>query len=185
VAVQQTPVDLLLSAVEKFGVLAERWHSHPAPDVEGDALPRLHVLNFRLWHHEDQARRRDLADAAVVRHKREIDRLNVHRNVAIEQLDEAIVDALDPMGGDLHSETPGSIVDRLSVLSLRIFHVGPHYQALPILLAQRDDLTRSLALLMADCASGRRCFRVYRQFKVDGGLYCALFEGGSDVARRT
>jgi hypothetical protein len=36
---------------------------------------------------------------------------------------------------------------------------------LAILREQRDDLVACLDALVADCAAGRRYFRVYRQFK--------------------
>ena len=87
-----------------------------------------HDANRELWDQEDQARRIDVADADIVGNKRAIDRLNQARNDAIERLDEALLErlaAIAPMHDAWHnSETAGSMIDRLSILSLKLFHMG-------------------------------------------------------------
>lgn len=148
------------------------------------ALAENHRCNIRLWATEDQARRRDMPDAYIVQCKREIDRHNQQRNDAVERLDEALLQSLAGVRAAatarLHSETPGAIIDRLSILSLKIFHMGQqahradagaeHLAActakLQRLIAQRTDLAACLAQLWRECRRGDACFRLYRQFKM-------------------
>jgi hypothetical protein len=78
----------------------------------------------------------------------------------------------------LHSETPGLIIDRLSILALKIFHTEeqlhrstPDHQArnrdrLALLIAQRDDLAACLDALWSEIATGTRRFKLYRQLKM-------------------
>ena len=170
--------------------LTARWHESapaarpPAPD--GDPFAALveenHLRNFRLWHEEDAARRDDLGPEAVYRAKRAIDRLNQERNDFIERLDQAAVAALRPpeSGVPRNSETPGMIIDRLSILALKAYHMQEeaerasatpgHRAACAAKLArirrQAADLATCLDELVADVAARRRTFSVYYQFKM-------------------
>jgi hypothetical protein len=151
-----------------------------------DAVLAEHEANTRLWSLEDEVRRPDAPDSTIAQVKRAIDVWNQRRNDLIERLDEDALAALafEPEQGlDLpqHSETFGMIVDRLSILALKIHHTGLYVSGanragdtdlaaecgarLAILCEQRDDLVACLDALLADCAAGRRYFRVYRQFK--------------------
>ena len=178
--------------VARFPDLVRRWHQERIMLTAGSGLEgaviSLHALNFGIWHHEDQARRQDLLDAKVVRHKRRIDKLNAQRNVVVEAIDTHLAELL-ACSGELHSETPAMMIDRLSVLDLRIFHLTesrPAHAALDsklwvhTLSEQRKDLTRCLVSLLEDLQSGRKHFRVYRQFKTGFKQYCSLFEGGQE-----
>ena len=168
---------------------------HLAPaHAAGDAMPieddvwRCIAANHRnnrlLWDEEDQARRTDVPDAAIAANKRAIDRYNQQRNDAIEEIDEALLARLagvTPAADAWHnSETAGAIIDRLSILSLKIHHMrlqtlrddaGPEHVAtckekLARLSLQREDLARCLDTLLARAAEGRAFWRVYRQFKM-------------------
>jgi hypothetical protein len=143
-----------------------------------------HRCNILLWDEEDLARRRDVADSAIAANKRAIDGYNQRRNDAIERLDEALLARLadvTPAGGAWHnSETAGSIVDRLSILALKRFHMAAqtrradagaqHVAAcrdkLALLTQQRDDLGRCLDALLERAAQGEAFWRIYRQFKM-------------------
>ena len=145
-------------------------------------VEREHAANFDLWHEEDGARDPKAEDAAIARIKRSIDRINQQRNDAIEALDDLLLETLPPMGdtAPLHSETPGMIIDRLSILALKIFHMreqaervvaGEEHVAasrakLQVLEAQRSDLQAALGHLAMELEAGSRRFKRYRQMKM-------------------
>lgn len=164
-----------------------------------------HASNAELWREEDKARRTDVADGEIVRCKRSIDGLNQRRNDAVEALDDAILAELNQLGveprGRLSSETAGAMVDRLSILSLKIHHmrlqtqrpdagaehVGRCADKLATLIRQRDDLATCLDRLLAEARCGAAHFRTYRQFKMynDPALNPELYarrRGGRDDA---
>jgi hypothetical protein len=154
----------------------------PSPASEFEQLMlEQHQANFDLWHEEDKARDPDAADSAIVAVKRAIDRLNQRRNDLLEQMDMRLLAHAQPQmnpAAPLHSETPGLIIDRLSILSLKIFHTEeqahrstPEHRAasqsrLQLLLAQRSDLAGCLAALWDEVLAGKRRFKLYRQLKM-------------------
>jgi len=170
------------------------------PAARDDSLWRWiqtnHRFNCRLWAEEDLARRTQVGDSAIAANKRAIDGFNQARNDATERLDELLLIALGlvdpasartdapvstvPAGSRLNSETAGSMIDRLSILALKIHAMraqtqrhdvdAAHRQSsrdrLARLEQQRADLATCLDALLADCAAGRAHFKVYRQFKM-------------------
>lgn len=161
------------------------WHERPpALTAEGvmEIVQGNHLCNFKLWHQEDKARRDDRGHEFVYKAKRAIDRLNQSRNDYIERLDVYLQERLPAPAPDsrLHTETPGMIVDRLSILALKSYHMreqaertdvdGDHIAACAAKLAaieeQLSDLSRGLDRLVADLRNGQRTFRLYRQFKM-------------------
>ncbi len=179
--------------------LTARWHEVD-PSADGEGFLRLvqenHLRNFQLWHEEDVARRDDLGSERVHQAKRAIDRHNQERNNFIEKMDEVLVRQLEPAesGVPRNSETPGMIIDRLSILALKDFHmheetvrseVSDEHRAncsakLARIRLQRSDLTQSLSELLYDVAAGRRTFGVYYQFKMynDPALNPQLYGAG-------
>jgi len=143
-----------------------------------------HRNNSLLWDEEDRARRTDVPEAAIAANKRAIDAFNQKRNDAIEHIDEALLGRLAgvPVRPDAwhNSETAGAMIDRLSILSLKIFHMAAQTrrsdapsehivacaEKLDRLQMQRDDLARCLDTLLAAACEGRAFWRVYRQFKM-------------------
>ena len=156
----------------------------PIEDDVWRCIAANHRNNRLLWDEEDQARRTDVPDAAIAANKRAIDRYNQQRNDAIEEIDEALLARLagvTPAADAWHnSETAGSMVDRLSILALKIHHMrlqtmradapAEHLHACADKLArlelQRHDLMRCFDTLLARAAEGRAFWRVYRQFKM-------------------
>ncbi len=148
------------------------------------AIADNHRCNRLLWQTEDQARRRDVPAEAIVRCKRNIDRYNQQRNDAVERIDEALLLQLNGAArrpnARQHSETAGAIIDRLSILSLKIFHMRQQTERrdadaahlsgcsakLQCLHAQRSDLRDCLAQLLNDIRHGDAYFKPYRQFKM-------------------
>lgn len=145
-------------------------------------LEENHLRNFSLWHEEDVARRDDLGFEAVYKAKRNIDRFNQERNNFAEQMDQAIATELRPResGCPRNSETPGMMIDRLSILALKEYHMHEETvradasaehrakcgEKLARIRRQRDDLAACLGELLTEVAAGRRTFSVYFQFKM-------------------
>jgi hypothetical protein len=143
-----------------------------------------HRYNTLLWNEEDKARRVDVHPAEIAACKRLIDKYNQERNNAIEAMDEAILLALEGCqrhdSARLNSETAGSMIDRLSILSLKILHMrdqtvrddvdAEHIAAcgmkLQRLIAQRQDLASCFDQLLVEASQGCAYFKVYRQFKM-------------------
>lgn len=155
-----------------------------AKDMPWQLIEENHFYNCSLWNEEDLARRTRVDDSEIAKNKRAIDGFNQRRNDAIERIDDFLLQQLAAYAtaadAILNSETAGSIVDRLSILSLKIFHMGKqterpeveesHRQVsrerLARLNAQRQDLGRCLAELLAGAVAGDRYFKIYRQFKM-------------------
>ncbi len=177
-----------------------RWHQHSVDESGDDFLgivARQHAMNFRLWHEEDLARQPNATDSQIASVKRNIDRLNQSRNDLIEQIDDLFAQALGVNGvnpdaqAPMNSETLGSVIDRLSILSLRIYHYDEAVtrfaddasqrervsRRLKICHEQHLDLTNSLSLLIADLSAGRKRHKTYRQFKMynDPALNPAIY----------
>lgn len=185
-----------------------QWHvKAPEPDyVEASDFPNLvsmqHYVNFELWHQEDMARDPDAPDSKIAAVKRAIDVLNQRRNDMIEQMDQYLLDALQSknikytVDAEMNSETPGSIIDRLSINALKIYHMDEEIQRLDVtdehrkkcsgklsvLQDQRNDLKKSLETLLADLSSGKKRLKVYQQMKMynDENLNPVLYQKGKN-----
>ncbi len=171
------------------------WHeSEPQqPEISEDlTLANLsslvlaqHLKNFLLWHVEDKARRKDVDDSVIASCKREVDVLNQQRNDLIEKVDTCLVGIMQPNlpnkpQAKQNTETAGMVLDRLSILALKIFHmaeqttrtdVSPEHIAsctskLEVLRKQRKDLTIALLELIDDYDQGNKTPVLYHQFKM-------------------
>lgn len=172
-----------------------RWHAeNPAAPAAGEAATpetllalvlQQHLMNFSLWHVEDTARRRDVDDSVIATCKREIDGFNQRRNDLMEKVDACLLAMLaSRLPADAaarhNTESLGMAIDRLSILSLKIFHMeeqtmrtdadATHIarcrEKLVVLHEQRADLARSVRELVGDFVAGRKRPKVYFQFKM-------------------
>jgi hypothetical protein len=152
------------------------------PDILMQIVLAQHRANYDLWHEEDKARDPAATDADITRVKRAIDALNQRRNDLVETLDRMLLAAAGPQNptAPLHSESPGLIIDRLSILALKLYHTAEesrrptptdeHRQKnldrLALLEEQRADLAACLDALWKQVLAGHRRFKLYRQMKM-------------------
>jgi len=166
------------------------WH-HDVPAVPASltgferTVAEQHLANFELWHAEDDARTPEASDHHLASIKRFIDHANQRRNDLSEQCDVFLLNFLSQRdlpapSAELHSESPGLILDRLSILSLKLFHTREevdradapaghrerNLQRLHILAEQRDDLAGALDRLWQQVLNRQRRFKLYRQLKM-------------------
>jgi hypothetical protein len=182
--------------------LTREWHENPkaageallpaSPDdaVNGERewlqlVARHHRANFDLWHIEDEARTPGASDTALANVKRRVDVTNQMRNDLIEELDRAMLAWMETRelpnpAAPLHSEPPGMMIDRLSILSLKIYHTREeterkdappghaqrNKERLAMLEEQRRDLAGCLDALWRETLGGTRRFKLYRQLKM-------------------
>lgn len=160
------------------------------------AVARQHLANCELWHIEDEARALGATDEEIAGVKRRIDRTNQRRNDLAEALDRILLEWLAGRGlprpdAPLHSESPGLMIDRLSILALKIYHTreeatradAPEGHAernrlrLAVLEEQRADLAGCLDGLWRETLAGERRFKIYRQLKMynDPALNPAIY----------
>ena len=182
----------------------ELWHNVlPQSDfsepTDFHALVSIqHQVNFELWHQEDMARDPDVSDSIIASVKRAIDVLNQRRNDLIEQMDQFLLNILrvenvkNDADTEMNSETPGSMIDRLSINALKIYHMDEEVQRkeftaehrnkcagkLSVLQEQREDLEQCLSKLLADLSSGEKRLKVYRHMKMynDESLNPVLYQ---------
>ena len=177
------------------------WHGAPPQPARDGSLEALveaqHAANFTRCHAEDEARRLSAAAASIAAVKREIDRVNQVRNDMTEQIDAWLLAHLQEagmtQGGEQHSETPAMMMDRLSILSLKLFHTqqeldraaGPpghrerNAERFATLQEQRKDLAACLDRVWTQVCAGERYFKQYRQLKMynDPELNPVLYRG--------
>jgi len=183
------PPGLVQQITELQRAAVIRWHTSPPDNPHSGLLATIceqHQYNFLLWHEEDIARSPDVTDARIAGVKRAIDRYNQQRNDAIERIDEGILDllaaedVLPRAGARINTETPGSAIDRLSIMALRIYHFEEQLnredaddrhrttvgERLARCRVQHLDLSQSLVELLNDIWAGRKQLKVYRQMKM-------------------
>ncbi len=203
------PLPTLPSIATMQDYATRLWHENHAaapPAMNGFEATVLeqHRANYELWHLEDQARAPEVDDTALADCKRAIDRVNQQRNDLAERCDALLLAMLAPHRlphpeAELHSESPGLMIDRLSILALKLFHTreelersgGPNGHVernrarLAVLLEQRADLQLALERLWRRVLSSERGFKAYRQLKMynDPTLNPAVY-GFAPVSRR-
>lgn len=181
------------------------WHQQPF-DNPYKGINKLiceqHECNYRLWHKEDVARSPRATAEEIADVKRKIDKLNQARNDMIEKIDDEISAILTESGvrqtedAKINTETVGSVIDRLSIMSLRIYHYHEqrqrsdadlkHHeqvtQRLELCEQQHSDLSLALQQLIDDLFSGVKQHKTYRQLKMynDPALNPSIYEADDD-----
>jgi hypothetical protein len=176
--------------LQLFDEYIKLWHVKDKINYSNEDMflkQALEILssNYKLWHLEDLARDINADDKIIADVKRKIDKQNQIRNDNIEKLDIMIFNYLNDNNiaqnsDEFNSETPGSIVDRITILSLKIFHMDEETrrenatkehienckEKLKILHNQRNDLSLALKNLLNDIINGNKKHKIYFQFKM-------------------
>lgn len=136
------------------------------------------------WHLEDIIRLPDIDATEGIKIKRRIDKSNQERTDLVEKIDDYFLrhfSAVVPKpGARINSETPAWLLDRMSILLLKIYHMeeqtkrtdatAEHLQKcqtkLNTLMEQKNDMRLAFDEMMEDITAGIRRFKVYRQMKM-------------------
>ena len=136
------------------------------------------------WHLEDIIRDPKIDPVQALQIKRRIDASNQDRTDLVEQIDTYFLEKYAQIAvapdATINTESPAWAIDRLSILSLKIWHMREQTERtdadaahiakcqakLDVLLEQRDDLTTAINQLLEDIAEGRKFMKVYMQMKM-------------------
>lgn len=136
------------------------------------------------WHLEDIIRNPEIDPVEALAIKRRIDKSNQDRTDMVEYVDSYMLDKYKDVqvaaDARLNTETPAWAIDRLSILALKIYHMGveakredvseEHRAAcqkkLNVLLSQQVDLSRAIEELIEDIEAGRKYMKTYKQMKM-------------------
>ncbi|MFM8806221.1 MAG: DUF4254 domain-containing protein [Sphingomonadales bacterium] len=189
-----------------FARCVQEYHLHDrvdAPLVQPYATGSIEALLYHKcwvdtvqWHLEDLIRDPQIEATEGLSLKREIDRSNQHRTDMVEYIDSWLLnfysDVQPQATATFNTESPAWAIDRLSILTLKIYHMrleaeraeagNEHRSACQekcrILLAQQEDLTLAIDQLLADIAHGKKYMKVYKQMKMynDASLNPVLYQ---------
>lgn len=136
------------------------------------------------WHLEDIIRDPNIHPEEALVIKRRIDASNQDRTDMVEKIDDWFWEYFgaknDLTCGRINTESPAWVVDRLSILALKIYHMQEQVnrtdsdkthqekvtQKLAVLLEQKEDLSLAFNQLIEDVLEGRKYMKVYRQMKM-------------------
>ncbi len=136
------------------------------------------------WHLEDIIRNPEIDPVEALSIKRRIDKSNQDRTDMVEYVDSYMLEKYKDVevkaDARLNTETPAWAIDRLSILALKIYHMGvetkrddvsdEHRAAcqkkLDVLLTQQVDLSRAIEELIEDIEAGRKYMKTYKQMKM-------------------
>jgi hypothetical protein len=146
---------------------------HGPPAVDG-LVAELAAVNQQQWDLEDMTRDAAASDRVVAGAKRAIDQLNLTRHGLVQRIDAAIADGLGPAPTTaLATESPGMVLDRLSVLVIRRVRTAtastydPAYaERLPALDAQLNALVAALDAYLDELRAGTRTFFAHDPLKL-------------------
>ena len=136
------------------------------------------------WHLEDIIRLPDINPNEGITIKRRIDKSNQDRTDLVEKIDDYFLEHFKNVspkpGTRINSETPAWLLDRMSILMLKIYHMKEQTQRkdatadhiarcvakLSVLMEQKGDMQNAYNELLEYIGNGDRRFKVYRQMKI-------------------
>lgn len=159
--------------------------NNPYPSGSFEALLYLkNWIDTVQWHLEDIIRDPQIDPVKGIAIKRRIDKSNQDRTDTVEKIDDVFLEEFRNVkpkaGARINSETPAWLLDRMSILMLKIYHMNEQVQRkdasadhiqkcqlkLNVLLEQKQDMRTAFDELIEDIQSGDRRFKVYRQMKM-------------------
>lgn len=177
-----------------FGEAINDYHIHNSTDQSIVNPYRIssieHLLYLKCWidtvqwHMEDVVRNPEINPVEGLQWKRRIDASNQERTDVVEYIDSYFLEEyknIEPKAAaKINSESPAWVVDRLSILALKVYHMREETlrtdatdehkvlctQKLNILLDQQKDLSNSLDELILDIENGNKYMKVYKQMKM-------------------
>ncbi|PID90516.1 MAG: hypothetical protein CSA97_02505 [Bacteroidetes bacterium] len=157
------------------------------PFEAGTIEARLYEKNWIdnvQWDLEDIIRDPEIKPEEALKIKRRIDRSNQNRTDLVEMIDSYFLEKFSAVaaqeGATLNTESPAWAVDRLSILSLKIYmmqqqatdlsatqeHRDTCQAKLDVLLEQRADLSLAMDQLLEAYGKGEKVMKVYKQMKM-------------------
>ena len=156
---------------------------HP-PKSLAHLMYRKNWIDTIQWHYEDLIRDPGINPVEALELKRKIDASNQDRTDTVEYIDSYFLDqyrSVTPQANAIiNTESPAWAYDRLSILSLKIYHMQDESQRntatadhrqqcadkLSVLQTQRKDLSLAIDQLLDDLSTGRKTMKVYKQMKM-------------------
>ena len=182
------------SALEIFQQSVDDYHKHddinqpiqnPHPDTSlSHLLYKRNWIDTVQWHYEDIIRDPNINPEKGMEIKRKIDKSNQDRTEMVEYIDSYFLNKFSQIvpkeQASINSESPAWVLDRLSILVLKIYHMDEEYKRegtgeehkesckkkLDILLEQRKDLAGAIDDLLTDISTGDKKMKVYKQMKM-------------------
>lgn len=136
------------------------------------------------WHLEDLIRDENIDPIEALRLKRWIDKSNQERTDRVENLDSWFLNKYKDVqilsDAKINTESPAWAIDRLSILSLKIYHMKAEVERpdagqehkescqkkLDVLQQQYVDLSIAIEELLEDYSTGKKYMKVYKQMKM-------------------
>ena len=136
------------------------------------------------WHLEDIIRKPNIEPSEALKIKRRIDSSNQDRTDMVEELDDYFFKKYSSktpkQEAILNTETPAWAVDRLSILSLKIYHMKEEAERdtastdhrkkcsfkLSILMEQKSNLSMAIDQLFENISNGKVRIATYKQMKM-------------------
>tara|TARA_B110000967_G_scaffold153981_1_gene158552 strand:+ start:926 stop:1534 length:609 start_codon:yes stop_codon:yes gene_type:complete len=153
-------------------------------DLIAHLLYRKCWIDTVQWAYEDIIRDPNIDPVAALKLKRKIDASNQDRTDTVEFMDSYFLEIYKDIQvkptAKINSESPAWVIDRLSILALKIYHMQletvredaseSHKQScqkkLDTLLEQRKDLSTAIDDLLEAIESGVKYMKVYKQMKM-------------------
>jgi hypothetical protein len=157
--------------------------NNPFTGIEG-LLYHKSWIDTVQWHYEDIIRDPNINPDQALILKRRIDASNQDRTDMVEKIDDWFWDYFGSKNniscGKINTESPAWVVDRLSILALKIYHMQEQVDRtdsdaghkekvevkLNVLLEQKNDLSLAFNQLIDDVIKGVKYMKVYRQMKM-------------------